>query len=51
MIVKLFIDERLRGNGSDAPSPVGIKLDGSSVPLSSTVAHDPITLEKGLWAR
>ncbi|MCD6357881.1 MAG: transposase [Thermoproteales archaeon] len=41
----------LRGDGSHAPSPAGLILDGSPVPLGSTAAHDPITLPKGLWAR
>ncbi|RLG78216.1 MAG: transposase [Thermoprotei archaeon] len=41
----------LRGDGSDAPSPAGHSLDGSSVPLSSTATHEPITLKKGLWTR
>ncbi len=41
----------LRGDGSHAPSPVGLVLDGSPVPLGSTATHDPTTIPKGLWAR
>ena len=41
----------LRGDGSHAPSPVGLSIDGSPVPLGSTAAHEPIALPKGLWAR
>jgi len=41
----------LRGDGSDAPSFIGLNVDGSPMPLGSTATHDPITLPKGLWAR
>ena len=42
----------LRGDGSNAPSPVGYNLlDGSRIPFGSTATHDPITLPKRLWAR
>ncbi|MET1128336.1 MAG: IS200/IS605 family accessory protein TnpB-related protein, partial [Thermoproteota archaeon] len=41
----------LRGDGSNAPSPVGHNLDGSPVPLGSTATHDPIGIPKSLWAR
>ena len=42
----------LRGDGSHAPSPVGlIPVDVRLVPLASNATHDPITLPKGLWAR
>ena len=42
----------LRGDGSNAPSPVGLSvLDGRPVPLASTATHEPITLLVGLWAR
>jgi len=42
----------LRGDGSNAPSPVGlVPLDGSPVPLSSTATHDPIQVPKPVWAR
>ena len=41
----------LRGDGSNAPSPVGHKLDGSPVPLGSTATHDPIRVPKPVWAR
>ena len=41
----------LRGDGGNAPSPVGSVLDGSPVPLGSTATHDPIGISKSLWAR
>jgi len=41
----------LQDDESYAPSPVGINLDGGLVPLSWTTAHEPITLEEGLWIR
>jgi len=39
------------GNGSTAPSLGGSTLDGSPVPLGSTATHEPIVVEKPLWAR
>jgi len=42
---------RLWGDGSSAPSPAGINVDGSPVPLGSTATHDPIEITKALWAR
>jgi len=41
----------LRGDGSYAPSPVGLNVDGRLVPLASTATHDPIGISKSLWAR
>ncbi len=41
----------LRDDGSHAPSPVGLDVDGSPVPLGSTATHDPVGLSKSLWAR
>ena len=41
----------LRGDGSNAPSPAGLNVDGSPVPLGSTATHDPIGMPKSLWAR
>ena len=42
----------LRGDGSNAPNPVGhTSLDGSPVPLGSTATHDPIRVAKPVWAR
>ncbi len=42
----------LRGDGSRAPSPVGLSiLDGWAMPLPMTATHNPIILPKGLWAR
>jgi len=41
----------LQGDGSNAPNPVRHTLDGRTVPLVSTAAHEPITLPKELWAR
>ena len=41
----------LRGDGSDAPSPVGLDLDVSRVPFGSNATHDPIGVPKSLWAR
>ncbi len=42
----------LRGDGSNAPSPVGHNLlDVRPMPLASNATHEPITLPKGLWAR
>jgi len=39
------------GNGSTAPSLGGPTLDGSPMPLGSTATHEPIVVEKPLWAR
>jgi len=39
------------GDGSDAPSLGEVKLDVSPVPLGMKAAHDPIVVEKRLWAR
>ncbi|AFK51610.1 transposase, IS605 OrfB family [Thermogladius calderae 1633] len=41
----------LRGGGSSAPSPAGLSVDGSPVPLGSTAAHEPTRVPKALWAR
>ncbi len=41
----------LRGDGSGAPSPAGLNLDGSPVPLGSTAAHEPTVIARDLWAR
>ncbi len=41
----------LRGDGSHAPSPVGLNVDGPAVPLRATATHDPIGISKSLWAR
>jgi len=44
---------RIRGNGSTAPSPRAreLSVDGSSVPLGSTAAHEPIRISRSVWAR
>ncbi len=39
------------GDGSDAPSLGGLKVDGSPVPLGSTATHDPTVVTRTLWAR
>jgi len=39
------------GDGSSAPSLGGVKLNVSPVPLGMKAAHDPIVIEKKLWAR
>ncbi len=42
----------LRGDGSHAPSPAGSNLvDGRVVLLPSTATHDPIRVQKPVWAR
>ncbi|ACL10572.1 IS element ISDka1 orfB, putative transposase [Desulfurococcus amylolyticus 1221n] len=41
----------LRGGGSAAPSPAGLFVDGSPVPLGSTAAHEPTVIARDLWAR
>ncbi len=42
----------MRGDGSYAPSPADLELvDGSPMPLGSTATHDPIRINKSLWAR
>jgi len=46
----LLLRARL-GDGSHAPSLDGPPVDGSSVPLSSTTAHDPIPIAREVWAR
>ena len=39
------------GDGSNAPSPVGLDVDGSPVPLGSKATHNPIGISKSPWAR
>jgi len=46
----LLLRARL-GDGSNAPSPGGLTLDGSPIPLGSTATHEPIVVKKPLWAR
>jgi len=41
----------LRSNGSTAPSPGGLPVDGSHVPFGSTATHDPTGIPKSLWTR
>ena len=41
----------LRGDGSNAPSPVGLSLDVRLVPLASKAAHEPTGINRSLWAR
>jgi len=41
----------LRGDGSGAPSPVKLALDGSHVPFGSIATHDPTPIAHGVWAR
>jgi len=41
----------LRGDGSHAPSLVGLNVDGCLVPLGTTAPHDFIGIPKSLWAR
>jgi len=41
----------LRGDGSRAPSPAGLLVDGSPVPLGSTATHDPTGIPREAWAR
>jgi len=41
----------LRGDGGNAPSPAGLTLDGSPVPLGSTATHEPAGIPRSLWAR
>ncbi|WP_052833690.1 IS200/IS605 family accessory protein TnpB-related protein [Staphylothermus hellenicus] len=38
-------------DGSNAPRPIGITVDGRPVPLASTATHDTTTLKRGLWER
>ncbi len=40
-----------RGDGSNAPSLVGLDVDVRLVPLASNATHDPIGIPKSLWAR
>jgi len=47
-----FLLDVLRGDGSNAPSPVGhVLVDVSPMPLGTNAAHDPIGIPKSLWAR
>jgi IS605 OrfB family transposase len=46
----LLLRARL-GDGSNAPSLGGLKVDGSPIPLGSTATHDPTGIPKFLWAR
>jgi len=41
----------LRGDGSHAPSPVGLDVDVRLVPLASKATHEPIGIPKSLWVR
>ncbi|MGC8696646.1 MAG: IS200/IS605 family accessory protein TnpB-related protein, partial [Conexivisphaera sp.] len=41
----------LGGDGSAAPSPLGLSVDGRPMPLASTAAHDPTVIARDLWAR
>jgi len=41
----------LRGDGSYAPSSVGLDVDVTRVPFGSNATHDPIRIPKSLWAR
>jgi IS605 OrfB family transposase len=46
----LLLRARL-GDGGNAPSPGGLNLDGSPVPLGSTATHDPMLIAREVWAR
>ncbi|ADI31435.1 transposase, IS605 OrfB family [Staphylothermus hellenicus DSM 12710] len=46
-----ILSRTLGVDGSYAPKPLGITVDGRPVPLASTAAHDPIVLDRGLWER
>ena len=46
----LFL-KALRDDGSIAPSPAGLNVDVSPVPLGMKATHDPIGIPKSLWAR
>ena len=46
----LLLKARL-GDGSSAPSLGGLRVDGSPLPLGSTVTHDPTAVTRALWAR
>jgi transposase len=46
----LLLRARL-GDGGTAPSPGGLNLGGSPVPLGSTAAHDPMLIAREAWAR
>ncbi|MEM4032822.1 MAG: transposase [Zestosphaera sp.] len=41
----------LSGDGGDAPSHSGLKLDGSPVPLGSTAIHEPTWIFRPTWTR
>jgi hypothetical protein len=41
----------LIGDGSPAPSPGGLRVDGSPIPLGSTATHEPTVVTRALWAR
>ena len=41
----------LRGDGSYAPSPAGLNVDVSPMPLGMKATHDPIRVAKPAWAR
>ncbi len=42
---------KIWGNGSNAPSPVELNVDGRSFPFSATATHDPTQIPKSVWAR
>ncbi len=41
----------LRGDGSNAPSPVGLYVDVSRMPFGTKATHDPTGIPRSLWAR
>ena len=45
------MSKALQGDGSNVPSPVRYDVDGGSVLLGSTAAHEPIEISESLWAR
>jgi len=50
-LFRVFLLRARLGDGSVAPSPVGLTLDGSPVPLGSTATHEPAGITRSLWAR
>lgn len=49
--VSIFFVMSLGSDGSVAPSHLGLNLDGSPVPLSSTATHEPTWISKYAWTR
>ena len=46
-----LLNKALSGDGSNAPSHSGSKLNGSPMPLGSTATHEPMRIPRSAWTR